>query len=250
MVLLLAFAGGIQPTMAGEISDNIRISSQYMGYDLQYRVYTPDGIEEDRQYPVLFVTDGPLYLFRMEMPSVADALMAAGEISKAFIVFVDSNNPDDPTENRRNTEFMCNGDYMKFYNGELLPELWENYPMGRTRDDINILGVSFGGLNAACFGVINSTVFSGIGMHSPASDRHVGEVSKLYQENETEPLRIFMSSGTRNDNLKSTRRFRDVLEEKGYEMTYVENKGARHDVENWIPLLDDALMALLPPGDD
>ena len=43
-----------------------------MGYDLQYRVYTPDGVEEGKKYPVLFVTDGALYLGGMNMPAVAD----------------------------------------------------------------------------------------------------------------------------------------------------------------------------------
>lgn len=251
-ILAVLFAAwGILPlAVAGEVSDNIRISSKYMGYDLQYRVYTPDGIEEGQEYPVLFVTDGILYLLRMDMPAVADQLMASGEVRKAFIVFVDSNNPDNPQESRRNSEFMCNADYLKFYNGELLPSLYENYPISRHRDDTNILGLSFGGLNSACFGVINSKVFSGIGMHSPASGDHIREVAKLYEQNETEPLRIFISSGTRNDNLKSTRRFRDLLEEKGYPVTYVENKGARHDLDNWRVLLDDALIALLPPQAD
>ena len=241
-VLLVSMPGAV----AGEVSDNFRISSEHMGYDIQYRVYTPKGIVEGDSYPVLFVTDGELYLTRMDLPSVADELITSGAIRKAFIVFVDSSNPDDPRESRRNTEFMCNADYLEFYNEELLPSLYARYPISQDRNDTNILGLSFGGLNSACFGVMNSQVFSGIGMHSPANADFVREVSRLYQQNETEPLRFFISSGTRNDNLASTRRLRDVLEKKGYEITYIENRGARHNLDNWRALLDDALLALLP----
>ncbi len=246
LVSLSMFCAVSGVSEAGELSDNIRISSKYMGYDLQYRVYTPDGIEDGQLYPVLFVTDGAFYI-EMGLPSVVDELVAAGEIRPVFVVFVDSRNPDDPAESRRNSEFMCKIEYVNFYNAELLPWLHREFPISRSRDDTNILGLSFGGLNSACFGVITSATFSGIGMHSPASDRHVREVSRLYQRNETEPLRVFISSGTRNDNLRSTRRFRDVLEDKGYQVTYVENKGAGHDFENWVELLDDALLALVPP---
>lgn len=231
--------------VAGDLSDNIRISSQFLGYDLQYRVYTPDGVSAGEKYPVLVVTDGAAYI-GMDMPRVLDEMVGEGVIRPVFVVFVDSRNPDDLQESRRNSEFMCKIEYVNFINAELLQELYRSYPVSSDRDDTNILGLSFGGLNSACFGVISSKTFSGIGMHSPGSDRHVKEVSKLYQRNETQDLRIFISSGTRNDNLRSTRRFRDVLEEKGYEVTYVENKGAGHDFDNWIELLDDALMALVP----
>lgn len=246
LVLIAAIIGFKGSVVAGEVSDNIRITSKYMGYDLQYRVYTPDGIEDGKTYPVMFVTDGELYLSGLDMPVVIDELVEAGTIRPAFFIFVDSRNPDDLQESRRNSEFMCKTEYVKFYNGELMPALYEAYPISRDRDDTNILGLSFGGLNSACFGVISSRTFSGIGMHSPASGDHVREVSRLYQKNETEPLRIFISSGTVNDNLRPTRRFRDVLEELGYQVTYVENKGAKHNLSNWSELLDDALITLLP----
>ena len=245
-VATVFLAGWNPPLNAGELSDNIRIQSNHMRYDLQYQVYVPDGVIEGNDYPVLLVTDGPLYSHGMDMPSVADELIESGEIRPVFIVFVDARNPDNPEENRRNSEFMCNASYMRFYNDELLPGLYENYPISPHRDDTNILGLSFGGLNSACFGVMNSKLFSGIGMHSPANEQLIDNVSKQYQERDTEPLRIFLSSGTRNDNLGSTRRLREVLEDKGHELTYIENKGARHNTRNWSELLDDALIALVP----
>ncbi len=238
-----------QAAVADGLSGDIRISSKYMGYDLQYRVYSPPGLVEDQSYPVLLVTDGPLYWHEMDMVDVVAELIAGGRIRPVFVVFVDSRNPDDLDENRRHSEFMCNADYANFYTAELLPHLYRAYAVSEAREDTSILGVSFGGLNAACFGIMASNRFSGIGMHSPAAARHLREVSKLYERNDPEPLRIFLSAGTVNDNLRAIRRFRDTLEEKGFQVTYVENKGKSHNVENWRSLLDDALLALLPARD-
>jgi len=232
--------------LAGALSDTIRIASKYMGYDLQYRVYTPDRIEQGVKYRILLLTDGQWYIRPGGMVAVLDELIEARRIEPIFAVFVDSRNPDDLGENRRNEEFMCNPQYVNFYTAELLPSLYEQYPISVDREDTSILGLSFGGLNSACFGVLASNRFYGIGMHSPASARHLRVVAGLYEENDTQPLKIFLSAGTVNDNLRAARRFRDVLERKGYEVTYIEAKGKAHNWENWGELLDDALLALLP----
>lgn len=250
-IALAAWMCSLSPAaVAGALSDNIRITSKYMGYDLQYRIYTPDGIEEGARYPVLVVTDGQLYVDEMGMVDIVDRLMQSGSIRRAFVVFVDSRNPDDLGETRRNSEFTCKAAYVNFHAAELLPKLIEEQPISAAREDTNILGLSFGAINSACFGALASGRYSGIGMHSPGSDKHVREIMRLYEKIEkTEPLRIFLSVGTINDNLRANRRLRDTLEEKGYEVTYVENKGRTHTFENWREMIDDALLALLPAGE-
>lgn len=244
LALLLAAMTVSPGASAAGLSGNFTISSQYMGYDLQYRVYTPAGVEAGIKYPVLLVSDGQWYIEQGGMVQVLDGLVDSGRIEPVFLVFVDSRNPDDLTENRRNAQFMCNPDYVNFHTAELLPSLYARYPISVDREETGILGVSFGGLNAACFGLLASNRFYRIGMHSPASAKHLRLVSGLYQKQDTLPLRVFMSSGTINDNLRAARRFRDVLERQGYDVTYVENKGKAHDWENWRELLDDALLAL------
>lgn len=227
---------------AGELSDNIRISSSYLGYDLQYRVYTPTGVAPGEKYPVLLVTDGQWYIAMLGMPGVLDELIAEGRMEPVFVVFVDSRNPDEPTENRRNDEFMCNVDYVNFYTAELLPTLYRHYPINVDREDTSILGLSFGGLNAACFGALASNRFYGIGMHSPGSGKHLRVVSGIYEENDTLPLKVFLSAGTVNDNFRAAKKFRDVLEKKGYDVTWIENTGKAHNWENWRELIDDVLL--------
>lgn len=242
---LLLAAIMVSPGASGAgLSDQFTISSQYMGYDLQYRVYTPRGVEAGSMYPVLLVSDGQWYIEQGGIVQVLDELFDSGRIKPVFVVFVDSRNPDDLTENRRNEQFMCNPDYVNFHTAELLPSLYAAYPINVDREETGILGVSFGGLNAACFGLLASNRFHRIGMHSPASAKHLRLVSGLYQKQDTLPLRVFMSSGTVNDNLRAARRFRDVLERQGNDVTYVKNKGRAHNWENWRDLLDDALLAL------
>ncbi|MGY8794786.1 MAG: alpha/beta hydrolase-fold protein, partial [Woeseiales bacterium] len=98
--ILLLFAG--TASAAGDVSDNVRISSDVLGYDLQYRVYLPDSVNAQAKLPVMFVTDGPSYLSRGRMPLVLDRLIQEGEIDPIVVVFVDSRDPDNLQKNRRN----------------------------------------------------------------------------------------------------------------------------------------------------
>ena len=143
----------------GNLSPDIRISSAALGYDLQYRVYTPEGVEAEKELPVLFITDGPAYIQRGQVPKVLDHLIDSGSIDPVIAVFVDARDPDDLSVNRRNQEFFCNVDYLTFYAAELIPAIEYAYPVRREREARTILGVSFGGLNAACFGYMGYNCF-------------------------------------------------------------------------------------------
>ena len=221
-----------------------------MGYDLQYRVYVPDAAESVESMPVLFITDGPAYIDQGRVPSMLDQLIGAEKIGPMIAVFVDSRNPDDLGINRRNHEFFCNADYLRFYSDELIPAIEKAYPVERDREARAILGLSFGGLNAACFGLHGYETFHGIGMHSPAN-HPVRELLPAYANGPKRPLRIFLSTGSPNDNTQANRRFRGVLKKRGYDMQYVETKEG-HNWANWRPLIDDVLLyfyAEQPPGD-
>jgi hypothetical protein len=81
---------------AGVVTDNIRITSHLLGYDLQYRVYQPEGSPAGGPYPVLFLTDGQNYLGRGHMDQVLDREIGKGNIQPVIAVFVDPRDPDDP----------------------------------------------------------------------------------------------------------------------------------------------------------
>jgi enterochelin esterase-like enzyme len=228
-----AFADGV-------LSDNKRIASSVLDYELQYRVYTPAKTSAASDLPVLYVADGPGYIRQGQMPMVLDALIESGEISPVVVVFVDPRDPDNLRKNRRNQQFLCNGDYLEFYKEELIPTIAEDYPVGQSRDDRGILGLSFGATNAACFGLMGSDTFSDIGMHSPAN-HPVKELLSTYEEAPMLPLNIFLSTGTPDDNTSANRSFHKILEAKGYPMKYMEVREG-HNWKNWKPLIDDVLL--------
>lgn len=237
-IFILAVSGSAYA--GGSLSPDIRISSVAMGYDIQYRVYLPEVIESDERLPVIFITDGPVYIRQGRVPAVLDRLIASKRIRPVIAVFVDSRNPDKLSENRRNDEFFCNRYYLAFYIYDLIPAIEKAYPVQRNREGRTILGVSFGGLNAACFGLLGFDTFSGIAMQSPAN-HPVDNLLPAYENEPRRPLKIFLSTGSSRDNTAANRKFRRILQEKGYEMKFIQtSKG--HSWENWRPLIDDVLL--------
>lgn len=236
--LLSAFAAAASEGVLGE---NQRIYSSHLGYEIQYRVYRPANVAADSQLPALYVTDGQMYLAQGNFKAILDKEIDSGKIEPLVVVFVDSRNPENLAENRRTSEFMCNSKYAGFFANELIPAVSREQPVSPSRDERVILGVSFGGLNAACFGLALSELFSGIAMQSPASGEHLDVVRALYEERERLPLKMFISVGSRNDNTGAVKRFDKTLEKKGYDVTFIKVRGT-HDWKNWSPLLDDVLL--------
>jgi len=225
----------------GALGEYQRIYSNHLGYELQYRVYRPTGITADSKLPTLYVTDGQAYLVEGNFKATLDEAIGKGLIEPLVVIFVDSRNPDNLAEVRRNSEFMCNTKYAGFFANELIPAISREQPVSLSRDKRVILGVSFGGLNAACFGLALPEMFSGIAMQSPASGEHLDVVRELYEKRERLPLKMFISVGSRNDNTRAVKRFDKTLENKGYDVTFIKVHGT-HDWNNWTPLLDDVLL--------
>ena len=221
----------------GSLSENLLIASEALGYELQYRVYTPDS--EAKDMPVLYVTDGQWYISRGEMPRLLDKLIEKGRIKPIVAVFVDNRNPHDLSETRRNRQFFCNRDYAHFFSEELVPAIDRNYPTRPRREDRVVLGLSFGALSSACFGLLAHASFRGIAMQSPALHPVPG-IYDAYSDSPPLDLRIFLSTGTAGDNLDQAVRLREVLKKKGYDLRYMAVPQG-HDWLNWGPLLDDVL---------
>ena len=232
-------AAGTVGASAGTLTDDIRIESKVLGYALQYRVYVPDGAP-GQALRTLYVTDGAWYLEQGQMKAVLDEMIAAGRIEPVLVVFVDARDPDRLETNRRNKQLICKLDYASFFSTELVPRIDAAYPTRRSPASRTILGVSFGGLNAACFGLSIPHVFSNLAMQSPASGEMLRIVADEYRRNDRLPLRMFLSVGTRNDNTDDGRRFRRVLEDKGYPLVYFEVSQG-HNWNNWGPLLPNVL---------
>jgi len=248
-LILTCFAVSLTAHAKGTLSENIRIESKELNYALQYRVFTPEGMKNTDKLPTLYIADGQWYLSAGNMADVLDAEISSGRIKPIIAIFVDNRNPDNLDENRRNQQFFCNEKYASFYQNELVPAIAANYPTSKNRKDRVIQGLSFGGYNAACFGLMAHKDFGGIAMQSPANSRMLKELQKSYREIEKLPLKIFLSFGDKSDNQFEGRKFRDVLKNKGYELKYEEVKYG-HSWRNWAPLLDDSLQWFFTPTKD
>ncbi|WP_185148549.1 alpha/beta hydrolase [Rheinheimera tangshanensis] len=227
-----------------KLSPAQRIDSKHLGYELQYWVYTPEQ-DAASALPSLYVTDGAAYLAAGQMEQILDNEIKQGRIQPLHVIFVDSRDPDNLRNNRRNQEFMCNSQYASFYKEELIPAVERQYKSLQDRAQRGIMGLSFGGTNAACFGLLLPDLFSKIGMHSPASGQHLNVLTQMYKKSSFSELKFFHSVGTKNDNLGANRKFHRVLKAKGYQTHFIEVRYG-HDWDNWRPLIDDLLQSLYP----
>jgi enterochelin esterase-like enzyme len=152
--------------------------------------FATQGYETLDNLPVIYVTDGQWYTREGDMHLVIDEEIAEGRISPVIAVFVDNRDPYDPANNRRNSQFFCNKNYARFFEEELVPLIDSGHKTSAVRDDRVILGLSFGGLNSACFGIDTNTTFAGIAMQSPAL-HPVKDLQERYEQANLMPLKFF-----------------------------------------------------------
>lgn len=240
-ICLFAFSGVFaKERLGGNLTENQMITSKVLGYDLQYRVYTPAGYDKLNNLPVIYLTDGQWYISEGEMHKEIDQLVASGKIEPVVAVFVDNRDPHNLSDNRRNRQFLGNDKYVDFYRLELVKHIESEYKVSKKQENRAIMGLSFGGLNATFFGAKASDTFHMLGIQSPAL-HPVSNIYSLYTDQEKLPLKIFLSTGSSNDTEVHARKLKKTLEAKGYDFEYIEvDEG--HNWRNWKPLLDDTLI--------
>lgn len=226
----------------GVLSENQNIYSVRLGYAVNYRVYVPAGYDSLSDLPSIYVTDGHEYADDKlgSMVIVLDNLIADGKIPPVMAVFIDPRNPQNPSQNRRASEYTMNEKYAGFVADELVPVIDSNYRTDSSPDVRAILGTSLGGINSAYFGVARHDKFRLIAIQSPAF-KYKQQIYSLYQDSVRLPLKIFMSTGVIYDTEDAARQMKAILEAKGYPLKYIEvNEG--HSWGNWRALLDEILI--------
>lgn len=222
------------------LSSNKIIKSDVLGYDLQYRVYLPPNYDQLEDLPVLYLTDGQWYISNGELDELLHKMTTKKEIEPVIAVFLDSSDPHQPRNNRRNSQFLCNPKFVTFFEKELIPYIDTNYRTSATRNDRAIMGLSFGGLNAAYFGLKANNTIGMFGLQSPAL-HPCPDIYQDYESGDKLPIKIFMTTGEKNDTEIQSRRLKSILDKKGYSFFYKEVK-EEHNWRNWKPLQRDALL--------
>lgn len=227
----------------GTLSAPIAMDSANLGYRVNYQVYTPAGYEALAGLPALYVTDAHEYTdTRMgSLPIVLDNLVADGKIEPLLAVFIDPRDPE-TGRNRRESEFLDNPAYTAFLARELVPSIDNAYKTDPAPEKRAILGISYGGVNAASCGWAYPDVFGLVGMQSPAfaGDRTVYE---HYRSADWLPLRFFLSTGYPWD--VDARTMKGILEDKGCELMYMEVPEG-HSWGQWRSQFDDLLVYFFP----
>lgn len=224
----------------GTLSEPMLITSsaQNLGYQVRYRVYTPNNYSNLTKLPVIYVTDGHEYADDRlgAMLIVMDNLIHQNKIKPIIAVFID---PRDPAtgNNRRMSEYRANVKFANFVADELSTLIDQQYRTDTSAWQRAILGTSLGGWNSAYFGFMRPDRFRLIGIHSPAFDN---AILQNYQNSPQLPLKIYMSTGTIFDTQNQARSMKTILEDKGYPLRYKEvNQG--HSWGNWRALIDEPL---------
>jgi enterochelin esterase family protein len=226
----------------GSVTDFQKISSSpdNLGYDVNYRVYTPSNYEQLTDLPVIYVTDGHEYSDDKlgSMVIVLDNLIHQGKIEPLIAVFIEPLDPANRQNNRRMSEYAANIKFADFVADELVPMIDKNYKTNSNPERRAILGTSMGGWNSAYFGLKKSDKFHLIGIHSPAFNE---EIIRNYKDSPKLPLKIFMSTGVIHDTHERARTMKQVLDMKGYPLQYIEvNEG--HSWGNWRALIEEPLV--------
>jgi enterochelin esterase family protein len=229
----------------GELSAPVSLTSRELGYAVNYQVYTPAGYPALADLPVIYVTDAHEYTdTRMgSMPTVLDNLVADATIEPLIAVFID---PRDPKmgDNRRQQEFLSNPAYAAFIARELVPSIDRAYKTDPSPDRRAILGVSYGGVNAAYCALTYPEVFHLVAMQSPAFVDDT--IYKGFSSADRLPFKIFLSTGYPWD--FDARTLRDILADKEYDLYYLEVPEG-HSWGQWRAQIDDILLYFFRLGD-
>lgn len=155
----------------GSLTDGLSIDSRFLGYIVNYRVYTPAGYEGLENLPVIYILDGNDFIDeRMgALPNVLDNMLADRQIEPVLAVFIDQRDPQNPDYNRREDEFLVHPvEHARFVAEELVPVIDSSYRTDPRSERRVIMGVSYGGLSSIYIAAHSPDVFHGLAAFSPS----------------------------------------------------------------------------------
>ncbi|AOO66284.1 alpha/beta hydrolase-fold protein [Sulfurospirillum halorespirans] len=203
---------------------------------------------------VVVLFDAESYASHVPTPTILDNLVAAKKLPPLAAILI--SNPSSAT---RSNELPPNPLFANFVAQEVMPWAKEQGIYAAASQTV-ITGSSYGGLASAyialCYPEIFGNVYaqSGSFWWSPKEEKEPEWLSRTYAQRTREPIRFYLEAGLFEVSrvwkvgiLESTRHFRDVLMDKGYEVSYAESYSG-HDYAHWRGSLADGLITLLNPS--
>ena len=257
-LLLPAPARAQSPVLAGRLEAHVLYDSSYRRQRRVW-VYTPSGYDTTRAapYPLIVAFDGDEYRDTMPLPLVLDTLLAARRAPAFVAVLV-----DDSSGAVRIADLANSARMVDFLARQLLPWVRRGWHVTRDPHRVIVTGSSAGGLAASYVAFQRPDLFGNVWSQSGAFWRGA-EASNtapwewLTQQVATAPhkdVRFCLDVGELEDHATlggagpnfrdATRRFRDALLARGYEVTYTEVPGGNHAERWWRPRLAHGIVTL------
>ena len=227
--------------------------SATLGNERKIWVYTPPGYDANAHdaYRLLVLFDGLQYQSWIPTPTILDNLIHAGKISPTVAVLI-GNAPG-----ARSSELEYNPAFAEFLGKELLPWIHKHWHVTRDPRKSIVGGDSDGGGAAAFVALRRPDLFGNVlsqsGSFWVGNDRENVKwewLATAYGTSPKRPLRFFLEAGVLEDISKdgptllaANRHFLEVLQTKGYVVTYKE-VGGTHEPVHWRGELADGLISL------
>ncbi|MYW03126.1 enterochelin esterase [Streptomyces sp. SID3343] len=214
-------------------------------------VLTPVEPPGETPYRVAVVLDGDMWGSVLDLDATLDNLHADGLIPPTVTLLVDTMGRD-----RRMTDLSCSEEFVDWIADVLLPWAGERHGVSADPAHTVIAGQSAGGLTAAFAGYARPDRFGNALSQSGSfwwPDPDEGNdgpewLTRRFAAGERRSIRLYVEVGLLEWMLVAeNRRLRDVLLERGYDVTYTEFDGG-HDYACWRGGLAVGLVELLSTG--
>jgi enterochelin esterase-like enzyme len=232
---------------------NETFKSKVLNEDRSFSIYLPSGYDSDGEsFNLLVVFDGESYGREgvVPTPTILDNLIHKLRLPRTMAVLVNS-------QQTRDRDLLCSEPFALFIAKELVPWVREKYRATSDPTRTVVAGSSYGGLAATWTAFRHADVFgnvlaqSGTFSYNPnsvgAQDsdyyQETGWLTRQFVRGPMLPLRFYLQVGRFEGLSLPTRHLRDVLEAKGYQVTFAEYSG-NHDYLSWRNSLGDGLIAL------
>ena len=227
--------------------------STILNEDRTLSIYLPSGYGSGvESLNLLIAFDGESYGRGggVPTPTILDNLIHKLKIPPTMAVLVNS-------QKTRDRDLLCSEPFALFIAKELVPWVREKYRATTDPTRTVVAGSSYGGLAAAWTAFRHPDVFgnvlsqSGTFSYNPnsvgAQDgdyyTETGWLTRQFVRGPALPVRFYLQVGRFEGLSPPTRHLRDVLEAKGYQVTFAEYSG-NHDYLSWRNSLGEGLIVL------
>lgn len=180
MIVALMVAAAVAAAAQGRIVTE-SIQSRKLGVDQNYNVYLPEGYDQARHYPVIYLLHGLSDDYTAwdklgRIRDVADELIRSGEVRPVVIVMPNAGGAD--IHNYQNGYFNVPGwPYEDYFFREFLPEVENKFNCGGSKGARAVMGLSMGGGGSVVYCQRHPDMFSSCYAMSPWLDNKNMEVN-------------------------------------------------------------------------